>query len=152
MTFATGLLNDIQVVGAGEQQGLANTILSFETFEDGLTVGRFAKLDTGSIDNLDASATPVIAGIVLRDVAGALEAGSTLETDINSHVELGRSGLFTVDVKTGDTPVAFGSVFAHNVADADIGKASTADDANTEPTGAEFIQAITATVWLVRLV
>lgn len=151
MAFATGLLNDIEKVGAGEVLGSSNGVLTFTTFEDGLTVGRFAKLDTGSIDNIDASVTPVIAGVVVRNVANKLESASTIDSSLYSQVQVIRDGYCTVDVKTGDTPTAFGDVFVHNAAGAEIGKATTTDDANTEPSNAEFIQEVKTGVWVIRL-
>lgn len=151
MSFATGYLGDPRGTSSGEKFGSTNIILSARTFEDGLTVGRFAKLDSGSLDNMDASATPVIAGVVLRKASNPIESGSTIDADLFDHVEYLRQGLVTVDVIAGQTPSQFGAVFAHNVAGADIGKASTADDANTEPTNAEFVEEVATNVWLVRL-
>jgi len=151
MTFATGALSDMPVVGSGELSGNNNIVLSAATFEDGLIMGRFAKLDTGSIDNIDASVTPVVAGVVLRDVPGAVEQAGVVDANTTTHVNYIRSGLVTVDVKTGDTPAAFGDVFVHNLADANAGIATTTDDANTEPTNAEWIEEVQSDVWLIRL-
>lgn len=152
MSFSTGYLADPVKVGAGERfDPKSDIVLSSSTFEDDLVVGRFAKLDTGSIDNIDASATPVIAGVVLRKGSNPIEDASTIDSDLFSQIEYIRTGLVTVDVVNGDTPAQFGDVFIHNVADADAGKATTTDDANTEPSNAEFIQEIKTNVWLVRL-
>lgn len=151
MSFGTGYLADPKGPSSGERYGVNNIILTARTFEDALVVGRFAKLDTGSLDNVDASATPVIAGVVLRKASNPIEDVSTIDADLFKQVEYLRQGLVTVDVVAADTPAQFGDVFVHNVADADAGKATTVDDANTEAANAEFIEEVAANVWLVRL-
>lgn len=151
MAFSTPFSNDPNQVQAGERFGSTQVILSSTTFENGLKVGRFAKLDTGSIDNLDASATPVIAGVVLSNVASAVEDSDAVDSTLCSQVDYVRQGLVTVEVKAGETPAQFTEVFAHNVADADAGKALAGAGAGAVATGAEFIQQVQANVWLVRL-
>ena len=134
---------------SGQTQDIfAKLILSTDKFEDGLQIGRFAKLDTGSIDNLDASTTPVIAGVVLRCVTNAIEDGSTYNADNTTMIEYQRAGVVTVEVKAGQTPAVFGAVTAHNVADADAGKALATGGVAT---GAEFLFQVTPTVWAIRL-
>lgn len=147
MAFATGYLNDPQRVGGGERYGDNVVVLSASVFENGLKIGRFAKLDAGSIDNMDASATPVIAGVVLRNVAGAVEAGATIDAALTSSVEYVRAGLVTVEVKAGETPAQFGAVFADN-AGATAGQAVTSGGIAT---GGEFIREEKPGVWLIRL-
>lgn len=149
MSFATGTLLNAQAVGAGESFGLAPTILSAVTFQNGLVVGRFAKLDTGSIDNFDGSATPVPAGVVLRNVANAVEAGTTIDASVTTKVEYIRSGLATVAVKAGVTPTMFDRVFISNAGDANDGMATTT---NTDvAVNAEFIMEVSTGVWLIYL-
>lgn len=153
MSFATGYLADPQNVGAGEIKGDTNILFTASTFEDELKVGRFAKLDSGSLDNIDSSATPVIAGVVTRNPAAAVEDGDTIDSSLYSQVQYLRQGLITVDVVAADTPAMFDTVFVKNTADADAGKATTVDDATTEPvTGnAEFLYEVQANVWVIRL-
>ena len=157
MAFQTGYLADPVKVGAGERFGSVNIILSATTFEDQLKVGRFAKLDTGSIDNMDGSSTPVIAGVVLRNVAAPVEDGGEIDSGLYGQVEYLRQGLVTVEVATGITPTQFDKVYANNSDSAEYGKATTeADDGAGTPvdnidTGAEFIEEVQAGVWLVRL-
>lgn len=151
MPFATGHLDDMNKAGSGQLIGERNIVLSHVAFEDQLVVGRFAKLDAGSIDNIDASVAPVVAGVVLRDPAGALEDGNKVPAAYNSHIEVARTGLITVDVVAANTPAMFGAVFVINVAGADAGKATTLDDATTEPANAEFIEEIQSGVWSIRL-
>ena len=143
---------DMAAVSSGERVGDVNLIFCSVTFEKGLIAGRFAKLDTGSIDNLDNSATPVIAGVVLRDIANPIEDLSTFNTDNAVKIEYMRQGLCTVEVVTGDTPAFGGTVYAHNdVASAtDYGKATTTST-NNVAVDAEFIEEIATNVWLIRL-
>lgn len=145
MAFATGALIDNKVIGSGELYGVNNTVLTAITFEDSLRVGRFAKLDTGSIDNLDGSATPTIAGVVLRKVSNDVESGAVIDSGLFSQIEYVRAGLVSVDLKSGETPVQFGAVYASNT----TGEATAT---NTDiATGAEFIKEVSTGVWLVRL-
>lgn len=147
MSFGTGQLDDPQKVGAGERHGQAQIIFTALDFEDNLRIGRFAKLDAGSLDNMDGSATPVIAGVVLRNVAAPVEDGGVVDADLYSQVEYMRGGLVTVDVKTGETPTIFGKVYASNAGDANDGLA-TANAADV-PTNAEFIMEVQDGVWLI---
>lgn len=151
MTFPTRPTIDIAEAGSGQPSDIfAKFILSSEVFEDGLNIGRFAKLDTGSIDNLDASATPVIAGVVIRNVTNPIEDGDTYKIANTIAVEYVRAGIVTVEVKTGETPAKFGAVYAHNLADADAGKAVTTAT-NAVTTTGEFISEISPNVWTIRL-
>jgi hypothetical protein len=145
MAFATGAIGDFQKVAGGERFGTANVVLTATTFQAGLKTGRFAKLDAGSLDNLDGSENPVIAGVVLRNVTSCLEGGATVAATLYSQAEYLRSGLVTVDVKAGETPAKFGAVYASNT----TGEATAT---NTDiATGAEFIEEVKSGVWLVRL-
>jgi hypothetical protein len=149
MAFGTGYLDDPQNIGAGERLGTVHAIFSATTFEDGLKVGRFAKLDTDSIDNFDGSATPVVAGVVLRNVANPVEDLATIDADLYSQVEYMRQGLVTVDVKTGETPAKYGRVYISNAGDASDGLATAT---NTDiPANAEFIEEVQAGVWLIYI-
>lgn len=150
MAFSTGYLADPSKVGSGERYGSVNIVLTAKTFEDNLLMGRFAKLDAGSLDNLDSSATPVIAGVVLRNAASPVEDGGAVDSDLYSQVEYMRQGLVTVDVKTGDTPAQFGTVYADNVTALEYGKATTTALNNIETT-AEFIEEVKTGVWLIRI-
>jgi hypothetical protein len=146
MAFETGYLDDPQKVGAGERFGNNNNIvLTARTFENGLKMGHFAKLDTGSLDNLDTSATPVIAGVVLRNPAAPVEDGATVDANLYDQVEYIRQGLITVRVATGETPAQFGAVYADNAT-----SEATATDTDIAVSG-EFIEEVQDGVWLIRL-
>ncbi len=147
MAFESAGQSDPSQVGGGERFGNNNTILSHSTFEDDLIIGRFAKLDAGSIDNFDGSATPVVAGVVLRNVTNPIEDGSTIDSDLFDKIDFIRLGLVTVDVKTGETPTMLDRVFISNDGDANDGLATATNtdiDAN-----AEFIMEIKTDVWLI---
>jgi len=147
MSFGTEQLDDPQQVGAGERQGTSHLILTALVFENLLKVGRFAKLDSGSLDNFDGSGSPVVAGVVLRNVAGPVEDGATVDNTLYSQVEYIRQGLTTVRVKTGETPAMFGRVYASNAGDANDGMATaTGTDVDVN---AEFIMEIQTGVWLI---
>lgn len=149
MSFSSGFEVDYQNIGAGEQKGNRNIVLDYQSFEDGLKVGRFAKVDTGRLDNLDGSATPIIAGVVLRVPTLTIENGETIEAKNHvgsvSYVE---HGLVTVDVKIGETPAYKGTVYASNAGDANDGLAQ-AVATNGVDTGAVFIEEVKAGVWLI---
>jgi hypothetical protein len=147
MAFGTVALINAAAVGAGERVGSLNTILPAITFEDGLKVGRFAKLDTGSIDNMDGSGTPVIAGVVLRTVGNAIESDGTYDADTTTKIEYIRQGFVTVDVKAGETPSLFDRVYVSNAGNASDGLATAT---NTDvAVNAEFIQEVQSGVWLI---
>lgn len=150
MSFSSGYLADPSLTGSGERYTpKSDVILSAVTFEDQLKVGRFAKVDAGSIDNMDGSATPVIAGIVIRSTATPIEDGGVIDSNLYDQIAYGRSGLFTVDAKAGETPSEFDAVYVSNAGNADDGKATVT---NTDlASRAEYIQTITTDVWLVRL-
>lgn len=147
MAFNTGYLGDPQQVGAGERFGNNNTILSTDAFEDDLRVGHFAKWDTNRLDNMDGSATPVIAGVVLRNASGPVEDGATVDADLQTNVEYIRSGLVSVRVKAGETPTRFGRVYVSNAGDTSDGMV-TANNTDVA-TNAEFIEEVQDGVWLI---
>lgn len=151
MAFATGNLNDHQKIGSGENYG-QGIVLADGTFENGLIAGRFAKSDTGSIDNIDASSTPVIAGVVLRDPTLAVEDGEAYDSALYTQVEYQRHGLITVQAVSGQVPVLFEAIFVENQTPADYGKATLTASGNADA-NAEFIQLVDGTldVWQIRL-
>lgn len=150
MAFAAGIQDGITRAGAGERYGANLTILGIDNFESGLKIGRFAKVDTGRVDNMDGSSTPVIAGLVLRKIGTALEDGETLTTTYNSEIDLLRTGLGTVGVKAGETPAFNGVVYASNAGDANDGLAVTTST-NAVATNARFVMEIKSGVWLIEM-
>lgn len=147
MAFGTGVLTDPNKVAGGERYSDSYLVLTATTFQDNLKVGRFAKLDTGSIDNFDGSATPVVAGVVLRNVASPVEDDDAINSDLYGQVEYLRQGLVTVGVKAGETPAQFGKVYISNAGDANDGLATAT---NTDVVAnAEFVEEVATNVWLV---
>jgi len=149
MPFNNTVLEDAPGLDAGEViAGHVSNTDGFTTFEDGLLVGRFAKYDAGSLDNLDSSATPVLAGIVKRNLTGDMnKVVYDTEDDI---AELCNFGYVTVDVVTGDTPVKYGQVYTMNVDSSEAGKA-TDDNTKLEVPGAIFWKEIKTDVWEIRI-
>lgn len=151
MAFATALSTDIVKVEGGELLGHSENHLIFSetAFENNLRVGRFAKLDTAQIDNMDGSANPVIAGLVRRNVSAAVEDGGLLSSANNELIEYVRQGMVSVDVKSGETPTLFDQVYASNAGDSDDGLATATN--SDEYVNAEFLFEIKTDVWAIFL-
>lgn len=147
MAFATGYLGDPQKVGAGERFGNNNTILSAANFEDGLTVGVFAGYDSATDTIVNMTATAVVAGVVLRNAAGPVEDGATVDATLYSSIDYMRQGLVSVRVAAGEAPTKFGAVFA----DTTTGQAMIASSATAVATNAEFLEEIQDGVWLIHM-
>ena len=158
MTFTNTVLAENLDLPAGEviKASPSNTS-AFEVFEDGLVVGRFAKFDTASIDNLDGSATPVIAGVVKRKVTGEISTGdavySTTGDAIDSVAEMINFGFATVTVTDAATPAKYGTVQVINDGTADAGKGTSAAVAAGIISAGDvtFWEQKAANVWLVRI-
>jgi hypothetical protein len=144
MAFTGGLTNDFGPIGAGERYGDVNIILTSDDFQDGLRVGRFAQLDNGKLLNTNGFAGPLLAGVVLRNVAAPIEDGGIVDGSLYRQVEYMRQGLVTVDVKVGEKPEKFGQVFV----DDNTGEALSAGGTQAR---AEFIEKVGQDVWLIRL-
>lgn len=153
MAFASAMTAEQVNVGSGTTlEAYSFDALATDTFESGLIIGRFAKLDAGSLDNMDASATPVVAGVVKREARYPMEDGGTITAEAGSPtgVSYVRNGYVTVEVKDGDTPAVFGTVYADNTTVGEYGKATTTATSNVD-VGAEFIKEIKTGVWLIRI-
>jgi len=153
MSFTNTTLQDSPDLGAGEViTASPYNVSAFEIFEDGLIEGRFCKFDEGSIDNMDASDTPIIAGIVKRKITGEIGTGiySTSGMEIDQVAEVINFGFATVTVADGANPSKYDQVYTVNAASVDAGKAT---DSSTETivNGAVFWEEKKAGVWLVRV-
>lgn len=157
MAFAETVLEQIPDLPAGEVIASSpHCVVPFDSFEDQLVPGRFVKLDTGRIDNLDNSATPKIVGISRRKVASALDqenyrTAASGATAPDSCAEVINFGFATVAVPTGVTPAKYGAVYAVNAAGSgvDFGKATTVSTNNALIPDCVFWEAKAANVWLV---
>ena len=156
MSFANTVLQDNPDLGAGEViTASPYNVSAFELFEDGLVEGRFVKYDTGSIDNMDGSASPVVAGIARRKITGEIGTGiySTSGQAIDQVAEVINFGFATVAVTDAATPAKYGSVQFVNATGADAGKATDADVATGIVSAGDvvFWEPKAAGVWLVRI-
>lgn len=126
---------------------------AFEVFEEGLVPGRFVKYDSGSIDMLDNSATPVIAGISRRKLSSAIENINYTKLGMapDQVAEVHNFGYATVEVVSGQTPAKYGQVYAVNAAasGANFGKATTVSTNNVAVPGCVFWEQKAPDVWLV---
>ena len=154
MAFDNTIITEYNDLNSGEVlKSKPSMVEAFETFEDGLIQGRFCKYDTGSVDNLDGSATPTIAGVTVRDITQATEANtydSTRTPAGDDVAQVCNFGFVTVDVTDAATPVKYGQVYAVNAATADAGKA-TSDSGELEIPGAIFWEEKADGVWLIRV-
>ena len=156
MAFNNAVLQDNPDLPAGEFIAASPyNVSAFELFEDGLIEGRFAKYDTGSIDNIDGSATPLIAGIVRRKITGEIGTGvySTSGMAIDQVAEIINFGFATVTVTDAATPARYEAVNFVNAATADAGKATDAAVAAGIVSAGDvvFWEQKAAGVWLVRI-
>lgn len=126
---------------------------AFDVWEEGLVPGRFVKYDAGSIDLLDTSATPVIAGVVRRKISSALENLTYTKLGIapDQVAEIVNFGLVSVEVLAGDTPARFQQVYAVNTAGANLGKATETATNNAIVPGCVFWEAKRPGTWLVLI-
>ena len=137
--------------------GVINGVLSYKVdtytanYNAPLNTGKFAIIKSGNLANMDKTATPVVAGLVLQSMVNAIENGETfVKTGEGAvyQVDVVSWGLATVAVKAGDTPAKFGAIYAVNSGsvDADLGKATTTATDNVTVKG-YFNREIKTGVW-----
>jgi len=156
MAFKDTTLQDNPDLGAGEFIAASPyNVSAFDIFEDGLIEGRFCKFDTGSIDNMDGSASPVVAGIARRKITGEIGTGiySTTGQEIDQVAEVINFGFATVAVTDDADPAKYDAVQFVNATGADAGKATDADVATGIVSAGDvvFWEQKAAGVWLVRI-
>jgi len=156
MAFNNTVLQDNPDLGAGEFIAASPyNVSAFERFENGLVEGRFVKFDTGRIDNMDASASPVVAGISRRKITGEIGTGiySTTGTAVDQVAEVINFGFATVTVTDAADPSRYDAVNFVNAATADAGKATDAAvTAGIVSAGdVVFWEQKAINVWLVRI-
>lgn len=151
MGFGDSVLQNAPGLDAGIEIGSKpHNIEAYATFEAGVvTVGRFVKYDSGSIDALDASATPKIAGVVRSKLNRAM--GETTYTTDDSVIEVVDFGHVTVEVTATANPTKFAPVYVVNATGADSGKATESSSGTLAVSGAVFWEQIKTGVWVVRL-
>lgn len=151
MAFSTGYLDDPQKVHAGERLGSVNIIESTASFQNLIVVGRFAQILAGVVSKMDGTANPLMAGVVLRDAALAVEYGDTIDNTLYSQIDYQRQGLCTVELKSGETPSKYGKVYASNAGDANDGTALATPVATSVALDAEFVEEVQTGVWTIRM-
>ena len=151
--FTSHDFKEISEVDAGELN--PNVSYKIDTYTANynapLNTGKFAIIKTGNLANMDRTATPVVAGLVLQSVVNAIESGETfVKTGDGAvyQVDVVSWGLATVAVKAGDTPAKFGAIYAVNsgLVDADLGKATVTATNNVLVKG-YFNREIKSGVW-----
>ena len=163
MAFNDGVLDEVIQIEEGEVITTSpNNVDSYDTFEDGLKIGHFAKLDSGSIDNLDGSATPVIIGVPKRKINKAISSEVYVATAVNGLADknadvcnFGRiTVVMTATAVAAATAVEGDQVYVINgAANADNGKV-TNNSGETEAliaTGVKFKREKQSGVWVVTI-
>ena len=153
MAFTNNSYTKIGDVDAGVINGVLPYKVDTYTanYNAPLNTGKFAIIKSGNLANMDKTATPVVAGLVLQSMVNAIENGETfVKTGEGAvyQVDVVSWGLATVAVKSGDTPARFGAIYAVNsgVVDADLGKATTTSTNNVLVKG-YFNREIKTGVW-----
>ena len=153
MAFTNNSYTKIGDVDAGVFNGVLPYKVDTYTanYNAPLNTGKFAIIKSGNLANMDKTATPVVAGLVLQSMVNAIENGETfVKTGEGAvyQVDVVSWGLATVAVKSGDTPAKFGAIYAVNsgVVDADLGKATTTPTNNVAVKG-YFNREIKTGVW-----
>ena len=153
MAFTNYSYTEIGDVDAGVINGVLPYKVDTYTanYNAPLNTGKFAIIKNDNLANMDKTATPVVAGLVLQSMVNAIENGETfVKTGEGAvyQVDVVSWGLATVAVKPGDTPAKFGAIYAVNsgVVDADLGKATTIPTGNVAVKG-YFNREIKKGVW-----
>lgn len=152
MSFETGFLTEAPNTGEGEKFGGAKIELSTPDFETGLKVGYFAQYLGTTLSNIDATATPKIAGVVMRDMGTAISSNATIDKSIESNAMFINQGLVSVVGLDTDTPLPLDTIFMINVAGATGGTATTTSTASTVDTTAQYIRTLSDGKWLIKIV
>jgi hypothetical protein len=150
MPFNDSFTAAAPAIQAGELGEGASVVLSATEFQDGLIIGRFAKFDNNQIETLDGSATPVLAGVVLRSYTDLVFNPGTVSSDLpfyaseptRNHTVFGQ---VAVEIGGGsNTPSPFSPVYAINaVGNIDNGQATTEATAEyTVLTTAQFLRPV----------
>jgi hypothetical protein len=156
MSFNSTVLATNPELPAGELiTDSVGNISAYDKFENDLRVGRFAKFDSGSIDNMDGSSTPVIAGIVARKITNEIGVNvyKTTGAGIDQVAEVINFGFATVTVTDAADPSRYGPVQVINADTAEAGKATDASVGTGVISAGDvvFWSQKAAKVWLVRI-
>jgi len=163
MPFDNGVLPEVVQINEGEVLTTSpHNIDSFDQFEDGLKIGLIAKLDSGSVDNLDGSGTPLLVGVPKRKINKAIGSDTYISTAVNGLADkvadicnFGRVTVLMTDTSVAaDTAKTGDQVYVINgAANADNGKV-TNNSGETEAlivTGAVFSREKKSGVWVITI-
>ena len=147
MVFPSSASAEMPVVGAGVCTVPEKSIILTSTdgrvpFEDGLIIGRVAQIKAGVLSNMDATPTPVIAGVVMRQPNRPVDEDMIYSKQMTDNVNFVRSGMVTVE-GTGTAPDYLKPVYCNTDGVATKSNSDTA-------LNAEFIEEIQTGVWLIR--
>lgn len=160
MSFTNGTIEAVVDLAEGEVIASSpHNIDAFDKFEDGLKVGHFAKLDTGSVDNLDGSATPLIIGVPKRKINKAIDSQVyNSVADINglkdANADVATFGRITVAATSASVPTEGAPVFVINAAaNPDNGKVTqnSGETGALAVVGAVFKEEKSSDVWVITI-
>lgn len=126
-------------------------VTAYTSYQDNLNVGRIAQMKAGVVSNLDATATPDLVGVVLRQIGSSLEDGTALSGV--SSVDVCDFGRATVYTATGAVPTAGSAVYVINAVGDDAGKVTQDSGATgaVAVTDAVFYKEVKSGVWTITL-
>ena len=85
MAFTDPYTANPEQIGSGvTTEAYTFNALATTNFQDGITVGRFAQLKAGVLSDMDATATPTVAGVVKREARYPITTDSTIATGIGA--------------------------------------------------------------------
>ena len=144
-SFNTGFLPDPERVGGGELLDPNGITVSLSNYEDGLVIGRFARVDevTGEIKNIIDAVDLRVGGVVLNKDSYPVEINvisdaSFLPNKRPQAIDLSVRGLVTVQVVSGLTIIPFQQVFVDVTGALNGGKATNVPSAHQA--GARFLE------------
>lgn len=146
MPFTNPFSVDIKTASIGSQVSFTAINVAHNNFIDNLKGGVGVSYDTALDKIINFDNTKSFAGVVIRNPAGVVEAGDTIDSDIINQITVMRQGLIVVDLKVGETPEVYGAVFIEDA----TGKAQTTGTGGTA-IDAEFIEQVSSTSWVIRL-
>ena len=152
MAFA-GRQDEIGKVGSGEIIGNVGIVTTYTKFKEGLKGGLFAKFNsaTGGIEPIDGSDVSILAGVVKRDVTGAIEDTGTCTADNAVIVDVIEAGLVTVETSKSADIVKFDPVYIVNQGGSEDGKATKDDASGNVLVNGYFYQKVDTNVWTIRI-
>ncbi|MCB4759628.1 MAG: hypothetical protein LGB58_02805, partial [Sulfurovum sp.] len=126
MAFASARTDTIGDIGSGEILGNVGVVTTYTEYDDGLEAGKFCFYDATN-DKIQIASNGIVAGVVKRNVVGALEDDGAYKTTNSNTVDVIESGLVTVEVVPSTAIVKFGKVYVSKEA-ATLGKATSETD------------------------